>query len=73
MTYQNENALKALARRCSDEMTLAVKGVPKKQRVAILRPISDRYAAQAELIGYCKIRLHCEIALMNGMIGGEPE
>lgn len=68
MTYQNLNALRSIATKCNNEMKKAVKGKPKKQRVDLLRPISDKYAKQAVLLGFDKFRLHYEVALLNGVL-----
>lgn len=57
------NALNAIARKCNDEM----KPIDRKDLKAI-RKVVDKYAEQANLLGFSKIRLQIEIGRINGVL-----
>lgn len=63
MSYENINALNAIAKKCNDEM----KAVDKKNTSA-LRKICDKWASQARLIGFSRVEMLYRIGVNNGQL-----
>lgn len=63
MDYQKQNALNAIAKKCNDEMNPI-----DKSDLSKLRDVADKYAAQAELLGFSKMQMMRCIGVMNGVL-----
>jgi hypothetical protein len=57
------NALRAIAKRCNDEMNTIA-----RSNLSALTIVSSKYAEQAKLLGFSKTEMMIEIGYINGQL-----
>ena len=68
---EKENALRAQARRCAEEITKAMSVKPKPKWSAVCPPILRKHYEKVKLMGVSLVKFVSVIGRMNGRYGVE--
>lgn len=71
MTPEQENALRATARRCNEELKAAMRKQPKPNWNSVVPPILRKYHEILKPLGITLIKFNSEIGRLNGRFGAE--
>ena len=71
MKPEHENAVRAAARRCADELRSAMKAKPKPVWDKVCLPILRKHHQQVAPLGVSLIEFNSVIGRMNGRFGEE--
>jgi len=70
MTPEQENAMRAEARRCTEEIKAALKAHPETNWNVLAPPIIRKHHQKVEPMGVCLLRFVSTIGRLNGRFGG---
>ncbi|WP_395264979.1 hypothetical protein V1605_18570 [Enterobacter soli] len=71
MTAEQENASRATARRCNEELKAAMRQRPKPNWNNVVPPILRKYHEILKPLGISLIKFNSEIGRLNGRFGAE--